>query len=64
MLSYPIITLIYLILNLGFTKDKIGRDIVKKIIKKFVEMYAKNSTNSCWWLIFHQTKAPKCLIKK
>ncbi|MDD2376895.1 MAG: cyclic lactone autoinducer peptide [Clostridia bacterium] len=37
---------------------------MKKILKKFVEIYAKSSTNSCLLLIFHQPKAPKCLIQK
>ena len=37
---------------------------MKKMLKKIVEAYAKNSTNACayWWL--HQPKAPRCLIKK
>ena len=37
---------------------------MKKLIKKLVEAYAKSSTNSCFWLVFHQAKAPRCLIKK
>ncbi len=37
---------------------------MKKLIKKMVEMYAKNSTNSCLILVFHQPKAPRCLIEK
>lgn len=37
---------------------------MKKLIKKMVEAYAKNSTNTCvcWWL--HQPKAPRSLIEK
>lgn len=37
---------------------------MNKLVKKFVEMYAKTSTNSCWLGLIHQTKAPRCLIKK
>lgn len=37
---------------------------MKKLIKKMVEMYAKSSTNSCMWVLIHQPKAPRCLIKK
>ena len=37
---------------------------MKKLIKKVVEMYAKNSTNSCFMVVLHQPKAPKCLIEK
>lgn len=37
---------------------------MKKLIKKMVEKYAKNSTNSCLILLFHQPKAPRCLIEK
>lgn len=37
---------------------------MKKIMKKVAEMYAKNSTNSCAILLFHQPKAPRCLIEK
>ncbi len=37
---------------------------MKKLIKKMVEAYAKNSTTSCAFWLFHQPKAPKCLIEK
>ena len=37
---------------------------MKKLVKKLVEAYAKSSTNSCFWLVLHQPKAPRCLIKK
>ena len=37
---------------------------MKKLIKKMVEAYAKNSTTSCWGWLFHQTKAPRSLIEK
>lgn len=37
---------------------------MKKFIKKIVEAYAKSSTNSCSWVLIHQPKAPRCLIKK
>ena len=37
---------------------------MKKMFKKFVELYAKSSTNSCLFIVFHQPQAPKCLIQK
>lgn len=37
---------------------------MKKIMKKVVEMYARNSTNSCIVYVFHQPRAPRCLIEK
>ena len=37
---------------------------MRKMLKKLVEAYAKTSTNSCAWFVFHQPKAPRCLIKK
>ena len=37
---------------------------MRKMIKKLVEAYAKTSTNSCIWFVYHQPKAPRCLIKK
>ncbi len=37
---------------------------MKKLLKKVVESYAKNSTNSCFCWLLHQPKAPKSLIKK
>lgn len=37
---------------------------MKKLIKKVVEAYAKNSTNSCVFWLFHQPKAPRSLIEK
>lgn len=37
---------------------------MKGLVKKFVEMYAKASTNSCFILVVHQPKAPRCLIEK
>lgn len=37
---------------------------MKTLVKKLVEAYAKSSTNSCIWAVFHQPKAPRCLIKK
>lgn len=35
-----------------------------KLLTKIAEAYAKMSTTSCFYLVFHQPKAPKCLIKK
>ncbi len=37
---------------------------MKKLVKKVVEFYAKTSTNSCWMLVIHQTKAPRCMLQK
>ncbi len=37
---------------------------MKKMLKKIVEAYAKNSTNACFSWLIHQPKAPRCLIKK
>jgi cyclic lactone autoinducer peptide len=37
---------------------------MRKLFIKFVEIYAKSSTNSCFFLVFHQTKVPKCLLQK
>lgn len=37
---------------------------MKKLIKKMVEAYAKNSTNASWYWLFHQPKAPRSLIEK
>jgi cyclic lactone autoinducer peptide len=37
---------------------------MKTLFKKIVEVYAKSSTNSCLYVIFHQPKAPRCMIKK
>ena len=37
---------------------------MKKLLKRMVEKYAKSSTNSCYFVVFHQPKAPKCLIEK
>ncbi len=37
---------------------------MKKLLKKVVEAYAKNSTNSCFMYLLHQTKAPRTLIEK
>lgn len=37
---------------------------MKKLIKKVVEAYAKNSTNASWSWLFHQAKAPRNLIEK
>jgi cyclic lactone autoinducer peptide len=45
------------------TKEK-GGIYMKKVVKKLVEMYAKSSTNSCYFWVFHAPKAPKCLIRK
>lgn len=39
-------------------------EIMKKMVKKLVEMYAKNSTNACIAWVIHQPKAPRCLIEK
>ena len=36
---------------------------MKKMIKKVVEFYAKNSTNSCLIFLIHAPKAPKSLVK-
>ncbi len=35
-----------------------------KLLTKIAEMYAKMSTTTCFTLIFHEPKAPKCLIRK
>ena len=43
---------------------RIGGIKVKKLLRKVVELYAKNSTNSCIMLVFHQPKAPRCIIEK
>jgi len=37
---------------------------MKKLLKKMVEVYAKSSTNSCFWLFIHQPKAPRTMIEK
>lgn len=37
---------------------------MKKLLKRMVEKYAKSSTNSCFIVLIHQPKAPKCLIEK
>ncbi|MEG2348828.1 MAG: cyclic lactone autoinducer peptide [Clostridia bacterium] len=37
---------------------------MKKIVKKLVEMYAKSSTNSCFFVLFHQPKMPRTMIQK
>lgn len=37
---------------------------MKKVVKKIIELYAKSSTNTCLFIVFHQPKAPKCLIDK
>lgn len=37
---------------------------MKKLFKKFVENYAKKSTNSCYYWLIHQPKAPRALIQK
>lgn len=37
---------------------------MKKLLKKVVAMYAKSSTNTCFWLNLHQAKAPRSLIQK
>ena len=37
---------------------------MKNVVKKVVEAYAKSSTQACSVILFHQPKAPKCLIKK
>lgn len=37
---------------------------MKKLAKKLVEMYAKTSTNSCFFLIAHQPKMPRNMIEK
>ena len=37
---------------------------MKKILTKVAEMYAKATTNTCLTWVFHQPKAPRCLIKK
>lgn len=37
---------------------------MKNLVKKFLEAYAKMSTNSCWILVYHQPQAPRSLIKK
>lgn len=35
-----------------------------KLLTKIAEAYARMSTASCFLLVLHQPKAPKCLIKK
>lgn len=37
---------------------------MKGMLKKVVELYAKSSTNSCFFFMIHQPKAPRCLIEK
>ena len=37
---------------------------MKKLFKKIVENYAKNSTNTCAFWLIHQPKAPRALIEK
>ena len=37
---------------------------MKKILAKVAEMYAKATTNTCFIWLYHQPKAPRCLIKK
>ena len=37
---------------------------MKKILAKLAEAYAKATTNTCHAWLFHEPKAPKCLIKK
>ena len=37
---------------------------MKKLIKKMVEAYAKNSTNASFMWLLHQPKAPRSLIEK
>lgn len=37
---------------------------MKALFKKIVEVYAKSSTNSCLFVIFHQPKAPRSMIEK
>lgn len=47
-----------------FSKLRGRGEFMKKLLKKVIESYAKNSTNSCWVWSFHQNRAPKCLIQK
>ncbi len=35
-----------------------------KAITKAIEKVATKSTEACYYFYLHQTKAPKCLIKK
>lgn len=37
---------------------------MKKLVKKVIEMYARSSTNSCFFFVVHQPKAPRALIEK
>lgn len=37
---------------------------MKRLLKKVVEFYARTSTTACWAGLIHQTKAPRCIIKK
>ncbi len=37
---------------------------MKKMLAKIAEAYAKATTNMCGSWIWHQPKAPRCLIKK
>ncbi len=37
---------------------------MKKLLKKLVEGYAKNSTTACVYWLFHQPKMPRTLIEK
>lgn len=37
---------------------------MKKFFKKMIEKYARSSTNSCFMVLIHQPKAPRCLIQK
>ncbi|MDD2627312.1 MAG: cyclic lactone autoinducer peptide [Clostridia bacterium] len=37
---------------------------MKTLLKKMVTSYAKATTNTCFFLLFHATKMPKSLIKE
>lgn len=37
---------------------------MKNLIKRALESYAKASTNSCIFFVFHAPQAPKSLISK
>lgn len=36
---------------------------MKKLLKRVIEGYARNSTTACIHFMFHENKSPKCLIK-
>ena len=41
-----------------------GGIMMKKVLSKIFEMYAKATTNTCGAWLFHEPKAPRSLIRK